>query len=256
MSSILSFSPSTTTTASPGSTHPVETALGHRFRDPTLLELALTHRSYRFEHPEEPCDNQRLEYLGDAVLQLLAAEWTYRRLQDQAEGGLTISRSRLVSTPALAGVARDLSLGEHLRLGRGEALDGGAGRDALLADALEAVLAAVYLDAGLVCARRVFKRLFASRLKALDADPWDGNPKGRLQQLVQQCGDSPPTYRTLAESGPPHRRRFEVEVTVTHGGVEHGRTLLRGIGQGVSKQAAQVAAADALLEQMRLDADP
>lgn len=233
---------------------PVETSLGYRFRDPSLLRLALTHRSYRFEHPQETGDNQRLEFLGDAVLQLLVAEWAYRRLQNQPEGALTILRSRLVSTTALAAAARELGLGAHLRLGRGEAADGGAERDALLADVLEAVIAAVYLDAGLARARTVLKRVLGPRLDLLDVDPWSDNPKGRLQQLAQQRMGAQPSYRTLDQDGPPHRRHFRVEVVIESDPA--AGTVWRADGTGPSKQAAQVAAARAMLARIEAVDEP
>lgn len=219
--------------------HNLEDVLGYRFRDPVRLETALTHRSFRFENREAGVDNERLEFLGDAVLGFLLADLVYERYEEHPEGVLTILRSRIVSTSALASVARDIGLGAHLRLGRGEVAGGGRERESMLADAMEALLAALYLDAGIRKAAKVFQKLFASRLDALTEDVWEDNPKGRLQQLAQRDFHAAPVYRTLAEEGPHHARVFRAEVAV---GDDR-----RAEGEGNSKQSAQVAAARALL---------
>lgn len=227
--------PADTQHAHPG----LEDVLGYRFRDPALLETALTHRSFRFESREACTDNQRLEFLGDAVLGFLLADIVYQRYEEHPEGMLTILRSRVVSTAALAETAREIGLGTHLRLGRGEAASGGCERDSTLADAMEALLAALYLDAGIERTLEVFQRLFETRLRSLQEDVWLGNPKGRLQQLAQRQFHTSPVYRTLAEEGPHHARVFRSEVAI--GG------LHRAEGTGNNKRSAQVAAARALL---------
>ncbi len=220
----------------------LEETLGYRFHDPQLLQAALTHRSFRFENPEAGADNQRLEFLGDAVLGLLLADWVYHHFEEHSEGMLTILRSRIASTAALAQVARSLGIGPFLRLGHGEAAGGGHDRETSLADALEALLAALYLDAGLRRTDEVFRRIFAPHLDALDNDRWADNPKGHLQTLAQRDHQAAPVYCLLAEEGPPHARTFRVEVRVG--------PHLRAEGTGPSKQTAQVAAARALLAEI------
>jgi len=221
----------------------IEDAIGYRFRDPERLQAALTHRSFRFES-REPCqDNQRLEFLGDAVLGLIMADWASRHYEEHPEGMLTVLRSRIASAAGLAAVARDIGLGGYLRLGRGEIASGGSDRDSTLADAMEALLAAVYLDGGLKRADAVFRRVFASRLEALDADLWADNPKGRLQQLAQREHQVAPVYTLLGEDGPLHARTFRVEVRVE---TKQGEPW-RSEGTGNSKQSAQVEAAQNLL---------
>lgn len=223
-----------------GSPHAImEKEMNYHFRDPALLEIALTHRSYRFEHKDCAEDNQRLEFLGDAVLGLLLADFVYARFVEHHEGMLTILRSRVVSEPTLAAVARGFSLGKYLRLGRGEDGAGGRDRDALLADALEAVLAAVYLDGGMRSCAIVFEKLFAKQLADLRLDAWGDNAKGRLQHWAQSKLRTQPSYRIVSETGPQHERRFVAEVAIGD--------QWRAEGEGGSKQAAQTAAALCLL---------
>lgn len=218
----------------------LEEALGYWFDDPSRLEAALTHRSYRFERREACEDNQRLEFLGDAVLGFLLADWVYQCYEEHPEGMLTILRSRVVSTSALASVSRSIGLGGFLRLGRGEDSAGGRDRDTMLADALEAVFAAIFLDGGLEQVAAVFRKVFSPALASLDGDAWAGNPKGRLQQIAQRDHRADPVYLALDEEGPAHARVFRAAVCVG--------TAWRAEGIGNSKQAAQVAAAQALLE--------
>ncbi len=225
----------------------LEQILGYNFKDRSLLEAALTHSSYRYENPQDCTDNERLEFLGDAVLGLILADIVYRRYQRQQEGTLTILRSHIASEPGLAAVARDLGLGRFLRLGRGEELSGGRNRDSMLADAMEAILGALYLDAGIAAATSVFERTFEQRLNSLPRDHWADNPKGKLQQISLRRYQIPPSYRTLSEEGPPHAKIFTAEVALG----EH----CRATGSGTNKQSAQVAAAEALLAQLDREAD-
>jgi ribonuclease-3 len=219
---------------------PLETALGHAFRDRSLLVQALTHRSYLHEHPETATgSNERLEFLGDAVLHFLVAEALYVRFPDDDEGHLTARRASLVCTASLAAIAESLSLAAYVRSSRGEATIDGRGRPSILADTLEALIAAVYRDAGIDAARRLVLRLVEPLLAAA---PWvaaRGNVKGRLQELIQARWGLTPFYRVVERSGPDHAERFMVEVVA-------GEQVL-GQGAGIGKRDAEQAAARAAL---------
>lgn len=225
------------------SPHPIERATKYRFRNSGLLRAALTHRSYRFEHPETPVDNQRLEFLGDAVLALLTARTLYERFPDHDEGMLTALRAQLASRDALAEIASALGVGAFLFLGKGEEKSAGRERTSNLTDALEALFGAVYLDGGMRAAEGVFRRLFSVKLHELTHDAWAGNPKGQLQELAQRFWRMPPTYRVVSRTGPEHRSTFTVEVRVG----EH----LTAQGTGGSKREAESRAAAAAL--MRIE---
>lgn len=217
----------------------LEDAFGYRFRNSGLLEMALIHRSHRFENLAEQRDNQRLEFLGDAVLGFLAAEFVYRSHEEQDEGKLTAFRSQTTSGRALARVAREIDLGDQLLMGRGEVKTGGRDRDSNLADAVESILGAAYLDGGLKAARRVFQMLIVPQLEALSGDVWAGNPKGKLQDVAQRLFRLSPVYTVIKERGPAHARSFEVEVRIQD---KH-----RAVGTGSNKRTAQAAAARKLL---------
>jgi ribonuclease-3 len=212
---------------------------GLAFRDPELLWRALTHRSYLNEHTDALEDNERLEFLGDAALDFLSAAWLYRRFPEMDEGQMTRLRAALVRTEQLAIFARELGLGEALRLGRGEEASGGRSRSALLCGAFEAVLGALYLDQGIHAVEAfVEPRLSAATEAILDKDS-QIDPRSLLQILAQAERGETPRYRTVGARGPDHAREFVVEVTV---GAE-----AMGRGEGRTKQdAAQQAAADAL----------
>jgi ribonuclease-3 len=210
------------------------------FRDPALRERALSHRSVG------PRNNERLEFLGDGIVNLLVAELLYERFPQGAEGELTRWRARLVSEPALAAIARELELGDQLRLGPGELKSGGYRRDSILADAFEALIAAVYLDGGWEICRGVVRELFAGRLDdAVNAQ--DKDAKTRLQELLQARGLALPVYELIATSGADHAKVFDVSCTIA--GLD-----LRSEGHGGSRRAAeQEAAATAIdLVQARL----
>lgn len=192
---------------------PLEKKIKYRFRKKALLEAALTHPSFRYENADSAADNQRLEFLGDAVLGLLAADVLMERNPQADEGELTKLKSSLTSGTALAAAARELRLGEHLRLGRGESVSGGADRGSNLEDALEALLGAVWLDGGLKPARKFFERNIFECLNK--AEPVLENPKGMLQEYAQKKGYPAPEYRILDASGPDHARHYLVEVTVS-----------------------------------------
>jgi ribonuclease-3 len=197
------------------------------------LRVALTHPSFANEQRGEP-DNQRLEFLGDAVLGLCASELLYERFPDADEGSLTRMRARLVNADALAGWARDNSIPEALLLGRGAESTGLRGSTNVLADAVEALVAAAYLDAGLDAARAACARILEPMIGALDAES-TRDPKSELQERVQAVRGDTPRYEVVESGGPPHDRWFEVSVRV--GPREVGR------GRGRSKRAAEFAAA-------------
>lgn len=187
------------------------------WRDPSLLSAALLHRSAAVERGlGDWAESQRLEFLGDAILDLLAADALFRRLPDAREGLLTALRSRLTCTSAFAAVARRLGLGPLVVLGVGEEKCGGRTRESLLADTLEAVFGAIWLDGGWTAVHRSFEAVFASDLSTLLSAPpgISANPKGALQEWAQARALPPPGYAVVAEDGPPHARRYTVRVTL------------------------------------------
>lgn len=217
----------------------VERALGYRFRDRRLLLRALTHSSFANEDPDAE-DNETLEFLGDAILNYLVSELLFDAFPLEAEGTLSKARSVLVSENHFAYLARHLDLGAALRLSPGEERAGGRFRDARLADAFEALFAALALDAGLEEARAAARRLFADDIGSLDLGGLRRrDPKTALQERAQAYGLSLPLYRLVEESGPAHERRFIYEVVYGDGD--------RATGEGTSKKEAQTAAAEAML---------
>lgn len=213
----------------------LEQAIGHNFLDSGLLELALTHPSFALS---ERCrDNQRLEFLGDAVLELCVSRVLYARFPKLREGQLTRRRAALVCEASLARSAKRFGLGAYLRLDKGEELAGGRENPSILADAMEAVLAAVYLDAGIEAAGRLVDRMMG------DYEPGEQverDAKSALQEYLQGLGEETPTYEIVAQDGPPHARVFTARV-LRADGVELGR------GQGARKQRAEEAAASVAL---------
>lgn len=216
--------------------------LGHAFADPALLRLALTHASFGHEKRQRTPDNQRLEFLGDAVLQLAVTAELYRRFPELPEGRLTVMRAQLVNRHHLQALAQELGLGDHLILGRGEENSQGRQRGSILADAMEAVIGAVFAEAGWDSSRAIILRLLDPSLAALavESDNIEANPKGSLQEKLQAEGEQPPIYRCISETGPAHARVYEVVVEW------QGREL--GRGQGASKKEAETRAAQAALD--------
>jgi ribonuclease-3 len=215
----------------------LETALGLRFRNRELLEQALVHRSFVNEQGWSPSDSyERMEYLGDAVLELAISEELYRRCPDLPEGELTKARSALVCRETLAQVARKSNLGESLCLGKGEEANGGRQRESILASAFEALVAAVYLDQDYAKAQQFILRMMAAELEDLfrGSVPPE-NPKSHLQEFVQGQGLSTPQYRLVSSEGPDHGPVFTVEVLVD------GHVV--GVGHGGSKAGAEKTAA-------------
>ena len=213
-------------------------ALGYTFSDERLLRRALTHRSYVNECEDDNVrDNERLEFLGDAVIDLVLSAALMEAYPEAREGELSKMRAALVSEEALATMARGLRLGDALRLGRGEEISGGRAKPSLLSDAFEAVTAAVYLDAGIEVTRQVLLNLFSFE----DLDVLTrADPKTELQQLVQGLEHRTPAYRLIGTSGPDHDKQFVVELTVDE------RVLAQGRGR-TKKEAEQDAAKIALM---------
>lgn len=218
----------------------LESKIGYKFVEIKNLEEALTHRSYRFEEGLD-YDNQRLEFLGDAVLGFLLADYVFRKKEGQPEGVLTVLRSSVASGSALAELAAELGLGEYLFLGKGEIVSGGKKRDSNLADVMESVLGAVYIDGGLDSVRIVFDRLFNKGLKNLKMNIWQDNPKGLLQHIAQKYYNSEVVYNIISKEGPMHKLVFTAEAFIK----DHN---LKSIGKGTTKQLAQVNAAFELLK--------
>ena len=231
----------------------LEERLGYRFKGPGLLERALTHSSavpeLRAEYALDSADaadiqdNERLEFLGDAVLELLAREYLLESFPEWSEGQLSKSRAGLVNAHSLENAARRINLGEHLRLGRGEEKTGGREKPALLADAFEAVVAAVYLDAGLGSTREMLKRLlFEQALEERGERIADSDRKSALQEFLQGNGKPPAEYRLSGESGPDHQKMFAVEVWID------GERM--ATGEGSTKKEAEQRAAQSAMEHL------
>jgi len=222
--------------------------IGYTFRDPHLLMQAFVHPSFRYENGDIAEDNQRLEFLGDAVLGLLAADALYRVCGQEAEGGLTQRRSQMTSGQALAAIAREAGLGAYLQLGKGEARSGGAQRQGNLADLLEALFGAAWLDGGLKAVQKMFHKLLLPRMP--DVDPQDlarANPKGHLQEISQARWKQAPVYALVDTSGPAHAQVFTATVHLPD-----GRSWS---AQGAGRQSAEVAAARRALDALDSAAD-
>lgn len=221
----------------------IEAKIGYRFANLSLLSEALTHPSLACESKRTQPDNQRLEYLGDAVIQLVLTEELFRRYPGEGEGRLTKLRSRLVSREALCLFANHLGLGGHLFLGKGELASGGRTRPSNLSDAFEALSGAVYLDGGLEAARGFLFGNFGTLIDAILSQPEEMNPKGELQECLQAIAPASPTYRIIGQEGPDHLKSFVAEVRW------EGMTL--GQGSGNSKKEAEFQAASEALRERR-----
>lgn len=223
--------------------HPLEERIGYRFQNPRLLTEALTHPSVTHERGRVQFDNQRLEFLGDAVLQLVITEYLFARYGEAGEGRLTTRRSRLVSRESLKVRASALDLGKHLLMGRGEEASGGRQRDSTLGDAFEALLGAIYLDSDLETVRRFVLGEMKEDIARLEEEPLEVNPKGQLQELLQAISPRSPSYELISQQGREHERTFQVRV------VWENQTLGEGIGR--SKKQAETAAALVALKERR-----
>lgn len=218
----------------------LEETIAYKFRNPLLLAEALTHPSLAYETQRPHFDNQRLEFLGDAVIQIVVTEELFRRFPGFSEGRLTKLRSRLVSRAALQTYATAIDLGGYLLMGKGEEANGGRQRASTLADALEALVGAIYLDAGMPAARKFLLERAESMLLALDEAPMEQNPKGELQEILQSLSSAGPRYRILSQEGPDHAKTFVACVEW------QGRVLGHGTGSS-KKEAEAFAATDALI---------
>ncbi len=227
--------------------NPLEERMGYKFRNGLLLAEALTHPSISLERKDYPFDNQRLEFLGDAVIQIVVTEHLYRLYPDCSEGVMTKLRTRLVSRTALKTLAQELDLGRHLMMGRGEEASGGRERASTLADAFESVVGAVYLDGGFDGSRNFVLRAMLEDFERIARDPDEVNPKGALQEILQAIEPCAPEYEVLEQSGPDHSKRFVSRVVWS--GMELGR------GEGLSKKQAQVAAANDALSRRVWETD-
>ena len=210
--------------------------LGYSFTDPRLLERALSHRSLGAKN------NERLEFLGDAILGFEVADHLYRQATDADEGQLSRMRAHLVKRETLAGIAREFELGDIVKLGAGELRSGGQTRDSILSDALEAIIAAVYLDGGIEEARSLIRRLMGRRLAEPTAETRGKDPKTRLQEYLQSIGEALPVYEVIGTTGEQHEQTFRV-VCVTG-------LVADAEGQGSSRRRAEQAAAAAMLQRL------
>lgn len=217
--------------------------MGHEFRDVGLLREALTHPSLAYDGASRAGHNQRLEFLGDAVLQLVLTQALFERFSSLDEGPLTKARAQLVNKVTLAARARALGLGAHLLLSRGEEQSGGRDKQSALADAFEALVGAVFLDGGYGEASSFVSRCYHDSFGELTDLPNLDNPKGELQELLQAGSAEPPSYEIISITGPDHDREFECAV--------HHRHRHLGTGRGKSKKAAESAAALAALATLR-----
>ena len=215
----------------------LQSRLGYQFGDPGRLTLALTHRSWCAEHPGEP-SNERLEFLGDAVLGLIVTDHIFERFPELPEGQLAKTRAAVVSSASLAVVGRSLRLGEELRLGRGEEVSGGRSKPSILADAVEAIIGAIHIDGGFAPASEFVLTQLADQIGEAALRPGAGDYKTQLQEMAAGAGFQPPRY-DVTSTGPEHNKLFHATVQI-HGG-------LAGSGEGRSKkEAEQRAARDAL----------
>ena len=214
--------------------------LGYQFQDPSLLKVALTHRSYAGRN------NERLEFLGDAVLNFVAGEALFKRFPEAREGQLSRLRSRLVKGETLAVLARGFMLGDHLLLGSGELKSGGYRRESILADAMEAIIGAIYLDQGMAAAGERILVWLEEHFETLTLVDTNKDPKTRLQEFLQSRGCDLPTYEVTDIQGEPHCRVFEVECSVA---------LLaeKTFGQGASRRIAEQIAAEAALTALNIE---
>jgi ribonuclease-3 len=217
----------------------LEEVIGYQFVDVSLLREALTHPSKTFETKEDCPHNQRMEFLGDAVIQLILTERLYEMFPSFPEGKLTKLRARLVSRSALHKFAIEMHLGESMMMGKGEEASGGRERASTLADAFESVMGAVYLDGGFDAAKAAVEKVCKQWIEQVAESPDERNPKGKLQEMLQAIAPESPSYKVLQEAGPDHSKRFKVSVEW------QGILLGKGIGKS-KKDAESRAAKDAL----------
>jgi len=228
--------------------NPLEARIGYKFRNSLLLAEAMTHPSLSLERRDYPFDNQRLEFLGDSVIQLVLTEHLYRLFPEAQEGEMTKMRTCLVSRRALRELAAALDIGRYLMMGRGEEANGGRTRESNLADAFEALTGAIYLDGGFEVARRFLLAETEGAFANIQSAPMLINPKGRLQECLQAIFPGAPSYELVGASGPEHAKQFLCRV------LWRGFELARGAGQ--SKKDAEVAAAKVALNERLWEKPP
>lgn len=221
----------------------LQALIGYQFSDDALLDEALTHRSYANEQRAKCADNERLEFLGDAILGLVIAEALFADEPLRPEGELSRLRSELVNAGILARLARQIELGSSLYLGRGEVKAGGSDKENILADAFEALLGAIYLDGGIVAVEPVIHALFAQVMQEKTGQQGNSDFKSQLQEYLQGLQQTPPEYVLIVTEGPEHDRTFVAEVR------NSGRVL--GVGRGRSKKEAEQAAAEAAFKALQ-----
>ncbi len=219
--------------------------LGINFMDPLILTRALTHRSYMNEHPESLEDNERLEFLGDAVLDFLVGAWLYNRFPEMPEGNLTRLRSALVRTENLADFAVSIQLGKVMLLGRGESEGGGRDRPALLCATFEALIGAIYIDQGIQKVKKFIEPMLEKATQKILHGNKDRDPKSTLQEWAQSQGLGTPFYKTISSYGPDHAKSFIIEVYIEN--------VVYGSGIGHSKQAAAKLAAEQAIKSLKIN---
>ncbi len=222
----------------------IEKKIGYRFKNRGLLEEALTHRSFRFEREEVDSDNERLEFLGDAVLGVMVSAHLFQEYAKCREGMLTSMRSQIASGRMLAKIAREAGLGEYLRLGKGEDGSGGRRRSSLLANALEALIGAAYVDGGLKASEKIFCEVILPKFEDLTPDIWADNPKGKLQEYAQRKWKVGPVYTVVSKEGPAHNVVFHVKVQLANGVAITAR--------GSNKREAEIKAAKMALRKLHV----
>ncbi len=218
--------------------------IGLDFDNLALLTRALTHRSYINENPDSLEDNERLEFLGDAILDFIVAAWLYHRYPEMTEGDLTLMRTALVRTEQLADFASMIDLGSALRLGQGEIVSGGRSRKALLCAGFEALIGSIYLDQGIEAVEKFFESYLVQAVSIIMEDGHPRDPKSLLQEWSQARGHKSPVYKTTKESGPDHEKIFEVQVSIPG--------IITGDGKGNSKREASKLAAKQALDKLTL----
>lgn len=225
----------------------IQINIGITFKNPTLLEIALTHRSYLNEHQGAKLENnERLEYLGDAVLELIISDYIFRKYTDKAEGELTSIRSAVVRTESLAEESRKLGIGENLKMSKGEKDSGGKDKDYLLANAYEAVLGAIYLDSGIEECIKFVNRTLIPKIDHIVEHHLFIDPKTQAQEIIQARYKTTPTYVIVKEEGPDHDKKFTVALLINK--------KEKAQGQGTSKQKAEESAALAAIEKIEKEA--
>ena len=219
----------------------LEKILNYNFKDKSLMELALVHSSFTNENKSSALNNERLEYLGDAVLELAVSEYIYKTFPDMSEGEMTKLRASIVCEPSLAKCAREMRLGYAMKMGRGEISNGGQERDSILSDAFEALIGALYLDGGFVAAKTFILQHLEADIHSQKKLSWAADCKTFLQEQLQKNSAAPIEYHVINETGPDHHKMFTVELS------HNGRALAQGTGRN-KKEAEQKAAYHAIIE--------